>query len=298
MKKRRVIFRLFSFNRLTIPLLLNIWEKEEIDKEMEIVIAEDVSQVRRGDIVIYSFMTPHLPVIHKEILDLQDLNIVFAGGGPHITGDTLLSRKIGLDILLPGQAEKSFKKFGMDIINGKIRSKSFRIYQEEQDNNIDEYLPVTKYMNLISPLEIMRGCKWNCRYCQTGNISLLERDDISINKYLLELKKRNFKRVGFIAPSSLEFGLRDVSLRNKSHNRLDNLLSRVDKMNFKFIEYGLFPSEIRPETFNEKTAALLKKYVSNRIITFGVQSGSEKRLKNIRRAHNKSDVEIAVATAN
>ncbi len=42
MKKKRVIFKVFPFNRLTFPILLNSWEQEGIDTHFEIIIAEEI----------------------------------------------------------------------------------------------------------------------------------------------------------------------------------------------------------------------------------------------------------------
>ena len=39
-KKRRVFFRVFPGNRLTMPLLLNVWEKNGLDRHFDIRLAD------------------------------------------------------------------------------------------------------------------------------------------------------------------------------------------------------------------------------------------------------------------
>ena len=66
MKKQRVIFRIFPFNRLTFPVLLNAWEQEGLDKHFDILITEEKPEPVSNDVIFYSFMTPHLPIIYKD----------------------------------------------------------------------------------------------------------------------------------------------------------------------------------------------------------------------------------------
>lgn len=296
MKKKRVIFRVFPFNRLTMPLLLNIWEKGGIDNSFEIIIAENIPELKKGDTVLYSFMTPHLPLIHKEITKLQNKNVIFVGGGAHVTGDIELSEKMGFDILISGEAENSFLAFGKDLIANKIKKSSLKLYLNNGDIDFDSNIPVSKYMKLISPIEITRGCFWKCKYCETGNIPYRCRSIDSIKLYLEELKKRKFKRVGFIAPSSLEYGSSKPG-QNKVQ-KIEELFQISKGFEFDYMDFGIFPSEIRPETFTGNFGSILKKYVSNKHLTFGAQSGSENRLKEIRRGNKTEDIENAAENAN
>ena len=141
----------------------------------------------------------------------------------------------------------------------------------------------------------MRGCFWNCSYCSTHLNNAWFRDIDSIATYLQELKRRNIKRVNFISPSSLEYGAGkpgEVAL-----HKLKELLELVDSYHFPFMEYGIFPSEIRPDTVSAEGMALLKRYVSNKSITIGAQSSLDSRLKDLNRGHGVEDIENAVAIA-
>ncbi len=292
---KRVIFRKFEFNQLTFPLLLNIWEKAKIDKKFEIKIISSLSQLKKinkEDLFIYSFMTPHIPLIFEEIKIIKKHGAKVAGGGPHITGEIELSKKIGIDYLLPGEGEESFLELGYDILNGKPKS----FYPPQKADNFSNFIPVSKYIKNIPPIEIMRGCFWKCRYCQTGIYPVRFRDVESIKEYFYNVKKRGFKRVGFISPSSSEY----MAKKGRSINieTIEQILKTAKSFGFKFIEYGIFPSEVRPDSLNEELLRVLKKYVTNRKLTVGAQSGTNERLKILRRGHTIEDVEKAVELAN
>lgn len=295
MKKRRVIFRVFPFNRLTFPILLNSWESKNIDKYFEIIIAENPVDTEDGDVLIYSFMTPHLPLIHKELKELTGKKVLKAGGGPHITGDVELPKKMGFDILFSGEGEETFIQFGRDLLTGEI-PKKVKIYNEGEKFVLDKYLPFSKYFKTVPPLEIFRGCFWRCKYCQTGSARHSSRSLSSINSYLTRLKNGGFKRVTFISPSSLEYGAKRGG--KSDPEKINELLKTVRSFDFKFFEYGVFPSEIRPETLNEKLALLLRNTVSNNSVTLGGQSGSALRLRELRRGHGVDDIEEGVRIAN
>lgn len=295
MKKRRVIFRVFPFNRLTFPILLNSWEQEGIDKHFEIIISEDPVQYRDGDVIIYSFMTPHLPMISEEIKNIRGKNIIIAAGGPHINGDTELPLRMGINILFRGYGEETFKEFGYDLLSDNI-SPDGKIYVQKENFNLDKYQPFSKYFRTVPPLEIFRGCMWRCKYCQTGASSHSFRSIASIRSFLERLRREKFNRVTFISPSAFEYGARSPGKIDP--DRLKQLIETVGEFDFKFFEYGIFPSEIRPGTLDPNLTRLLRKHVVNNSITLGAQSGSDIRLRELNRGHTTDDVENDIETAN
>jgi radical SAM superfamily enzyme YgiQ (UPF0313 family) len=155
---------------------------------------------------------------------------------------------------------------------------------------------VSRYFKTVPPLEISRGCFWNCRYCQTGRSKPRYRGQDSIGSYLEELRRRGFSRAGFIAPSALEFGA--GRQRKPDLGRIERLLELCRLAGFKFIEFGIFPSEIRPDTATAEGLGLLRRYVANRRLTFGAQSAVDARLDSIGRGHTSAEIISAVAVAN
>jgi B12-binding domain/radical SAM domain protein len=302
-KKQRIILRISPFNHLSFPVLLNAWEQHNIDKDFEIIIRRhplSLEEIQTRDVILYSFMTSLLPDIHAEITEIKktkkEKNILIAGGGPHITGEQELSSQIGFDTLFIGAGERNFLQFAKDLLDNHPIPKQYISQDNLISDDFSDYLPISRYMNTIPPLEIMRGCWWNCRYCCTHLNNVQYRDAASIDTYLREMKKRRISRINFISPSSMEYGAAKCRLVNL--DKIVELLELARSYDFRFIEYGIFPSEIRPDTITESGMALLKKFVSHKFITIGAQSGLNARLKELQRGHTVEDIEQAAAIAN
>ena len=307
--KKRILFRISRSNRLSFPVLLNVWEQNDIHNEFEILICHQPlspADIKTGDVILFSFMTYALPYVHEEIEKIKKSgkkDVLIAGGGPHITGEQELAVKIGFDTLFIGSAERSFLHFGRDLLDNRPVKKQY-IYEESEnagapphiDSDFNNHLPISTYMDTIPPLEIMRGCWWNCRYCGTHLHDVRFRSIDSIERYLRELKKQNLLRINFVSPSSLEYGASGA--RKLNLEKIEELLKLTSSFGFRFIEYGIFPSEVRPDTVTGEGMALLKKYVSNKAVTIGAQSSLDERLKELRRGHSVEDIEKAVIAAN
>ncbi|MCI0470058.1 MAG: cobalamin B12-binding domain-containing protein, partial [Candidatus Aminicenantes bacterium] len=134
MNKHRIFFRVFPFNILSYPPLLHTWERNNIDREFEIIIIPGREALKRikfnkDDVLLYSAMTPFLPRVHGEILSIGknsavDINgagcPLIAIGGPHANGEQDLAFAIGCDIIFAGHAEDSFLRFAHDLLGNKI----------------------------------------------------------------------------------------------------------------------------------------------------------------------------------
>jgi B12-binding domain/radical SAM domain protein len=301
LKKKRIIFRVSEANRLSFPVLLNVWEQAGIADEFEILVRDRAmhkEEIRRGDIFLFSFMTANLPDIHQEISSIKqsgikDLQIV--GGGPHVTGEQDLAFQVGFDTLFIGPAERTFLEWGIELLDNRP-SKHTYCYDPAQKDEFNTYLPISQYMNTIPPLEIMRGCFWHCKYCSTPLHDVLFKDLDAIKTYLGEMKQRGLKRVNFISPSAMEY--RAEKGRHIDLDKIAELLEMTAAFQFQFLEYGIFPSEVRPDSVTAEGMALLKKYVTNKAITLGAQSGLDERLKQLQRGHLTEDTRVAIAIAN
>jgi radical SAM superfamily enzyme YgiQ (UPF0313 family) len=313
--KRRVFFRVFSGNRLTMPLLLNIWESNGIDRLFEIRLLDadpgtlsetHFSGIRAGDVVIFSFMTPHLPWVAAEAGRLRSLagsRPLLAAGGPHASAEPESVAACGFDFVFSGPGEETFLRFGQDLLSGATGGGP-RHYDgivpgrdpRDRESLWQGYIPVSAYFKTVPPLEITRGCFWNCRYCQTGGERPSYRDTAAIRHYLAELKRRRLRRVGFISPSALEYGADGPLQANVAG--IETLLGLCRDAGLDHIEYGIFPSEIRPDTAARFDLSRLRRRVSNRRLTFGAQSAADERLAAIGRGHRVADIIDAVRAAN
>jgi radical SAM superfamily enzyme YgiQ (UPF0313 family) len=316
-KKKRIAFRIFSGNRLTLPLLLNIWEQNGLDGQFEIALiaaepgrltAAQTAELRTCAACVYSFMTPHLPALAREVRALRSAGgplPLLVAGGPHVRGETELAGACGFDALYGGAGEEAFLRLGHDLLGGGLKVDAGPLVfpaptkQAAEGARIpgwENYIPVSKYFKTLPPLEITRGCFWKCRYCQTGGTRPRHRGEESIAFYLDELRRRGLPRVGFISPSALEPGASRP--KRPGLERIGRLLELCRRSGLRFIEFGIFPSEIRPDTVSEDALRLLRRHVANRRLTFGAQSASSARLAAIGRGHAVADIENAVAAAN
>jgi B12-binding domain/radical SAM domain protein len=295
-QKKSLVFRRTPSNRFSIPVLLNRLETESLDHCFNLGFADSSPSLMEslGDapaIVVWSFMTPHLPEVRWEIESLKrnHPNAVLIAGGPHPTGDPDGTLSMGIDAVFVGEAENTFPEFCRYYFEtGRVDQ---TIWKSEFSFPLDESYPFNRYDNLVPPLEITRGCSHVCRFCQTGSSDgVVHRSHESIEWYLDELIRQNRKyRCGFISPSGFEFGAPETE------ERIGLLLASAKAHGIRHVEYGLFPSEVRPETVTDGLMRLVKKFCTNQHITLGGQSGSASMLKRLGRGHHPEDIERAAA---
>lgn len=239
---------------------------------------------------------------------------ITVAGGPHPTGDplgTILG--LGFDYAFIGESEKSFQEFLYALINGiepyRVRGvftvidNKTRYTGKQQQIDLDDYPPFPYWRYLFNPIEITRGCPFGCKYCQVSYMhgkNMRHRSIENILEYIGYMVSNGLRDIRFISPDSLAYGL-----ENKEREpRLDLVEELLYKIKKKYVDkygarifYGTFPSEVRPEHLTYDAARILRKYVTNRNIILGAQSGSNRILKMIGRDHTIEDVYSAVENA-
>jgi B12-binding domain/radical SAM domain protein len=96
----------------------------------------------------------------------------------------------------------------------------------------------------------------------------------------------------FLTPTCLSYGSADESVNLEA---VEELLAAVrEELPQGRIYFGTFPSECRPEHITPRSLRLLKKYVDNRQLVIGGQSGSDRVLGRMHRGHSVEDVRRAV----
>ncbi len=293
-------FRIQNTNLFTFPVLLNQLERNNLDSNFEIMLLKSSNQIReftqsgRHGMVLYSFMTPHLPDVMREInwiLNNRQTGLYLLAGGPHTSGDPESSLKAGFDYAFVGPAETGFVWLMKQYLQQNLPLEK-SVFMAPPLLNLDNSSPVNKFISTMPPLEITRGCYWNCQFCQTACSKAQHRSLESYKEYYAQLKKRGFhRRVNFICPSAFEYGSRDA--RHLNYEAVGELLEFARKEGTTFLEYGIFPSESRPNTFTAPFVQLVARMCSNKKLTIGAQSGSNRQLKLIRRGHSVEDVRNA-----
>lgn len=234
-------------------------------------------------------------------------------GGPHATGDPMGSlESLGFEHAFVGEAEESLREFlealnsGGDplsvrgvvsIVNGEVHFAGPR-----KPINLDEYHPFPYWRLLFNPIEISRGCPHGCKYCQVPymhGLSMRHRSIDRVVHYSKVLAASGIRDLRFISPNSLAYCSREAG--RPDHSSLESLLSKLhEEVAIKRgarIFFGTFPSEVRPDYVDEDVLKVLGKYVYNRDIIIGAQSGSDRLLKLINRGHSVDDVLSAVELA-
>ena len=96
----------------------------------------------------------------------------------------------------------------------------------------------------------------------------------------------------FLTPTCLSYGSPDTSVNLAA---VEELLAAVrEEMPEGKIYFGTFPSECRPEHVTRESLRVLKKYLDNRTLVIGGQSGSERTLRETHRGHGVAEIIEAV----
>jgi B12-binding domain/radical SAM domain protein len=93
---------------------------------------------------------------------------------------------------------------------------------------------------------------------------------------------RCYSDLRFTSPNALAYGSDGVHPRIDKVERLLEALSDLGKP----IYFGTFPSEVRPDFVTEEAVELLARHCTNRTISIGGQSGSDRILKMVGRGHD------------
>ncbi len=216
----------------------------------------------------------------------------FIAGGPHCHFNPPSLLDDGFDAVSVGSGEKNIISIIFDIKNGGLEKS---LYNEVVED-LNEYKPFPTSYFRYKPIEITRGCPHCCSFCQTSFIfgtKLLHRSCENILKFVDIAFKHGIKDFRFISPNALSYG----SLASGPNpDSIEELLSGIRKILGRDgrIFFGSFPSEVRPEFVNEEVLKIFKKYVDNKRLIIGAQSGSERLLKLSHRGHTKQDIFKAI----
>lgn len=137
--------------------------------------------------------------------------------------------------------------------------------------------PMVPYLNTVHNrlnIEIARGCKWRCRFCQARNL-------------YYPLRERPLERViELIEQGIYSTGYDEVSLSSLSsgdYSRIVDLVSRINSVRQSIMPIKLSLPSLRCETFTEDLSNQLSNFPPS-TFTFAPESGSE-RLRQVLGKH-------------
>lgn len=288
---------------------------EGLDELVKVAIS--LRNINEKVIVALSLLTTMLAdykflnTLLEAIAVLKSKGCFVVCGGPHPSGDPLGSlTSIGCDYVVIGEGEEALKDLLTAVEEGQdphsvkglafVENGKFMYTGRRKPVNMDEYHPFPYWRGIVNPIEITRGCPYGCFYCQVSYVhgcSYRHRSIERIVFYARTFYESGRRDLRFITPNSLSYGAVSSS-REPLLDKVEMLLESLKRLSDEYrgrIFLGTFPSEVRPEHVTRETLSVLKKYVVNRTIIMGAQSGSERILKSIHRGHTVDDVLKAVS---
>lgn len=319
------LLALFKYNKVnanSLAYLLGALETSIVADKIDIELAENILEVLEDRlsqydkvVVLYSLMTTQLPYYLKEFNILKSLKkkfrdrLLLVAGGPHPTGapkNTLM--KLGFDIAVVGEGEETLKdlllalseEYDLSTVSGLAIKTGEKVITTEKRKPIDlsKYPPCSFVYKLYPPIEIMRGCCFSCKYCQTPrifNYTVRFRPIDYVRKWAKHYVKEGRRTIRFIAPNGFAYGSKDG--RSPNPRKLERLLKEIKSIPRARVHLGNFPSEVRPEFVTREVLDVVSKYVVNKTLAIGAQSGSNRVLYIINRQHTVEDVYEAVDLA-
>jgi B12-binding domain/radical SAM domain protein len=288
-----LIFRKTRANRYTLAALLGCLEGEGLAKDFRIFIASSLEEVSEKatpgkGIVGFSFMTPHLWEVKEEVEELRRTvgkETVFLAGGSHATGDPQGTLRLGFDFVFVGESERTFPAFLHQFHDGKILDGPI-LLGEKNSFLFTSSPPHSLGHRFFSPVEITRGCLYNCSFCQTPRIfghSLYHRNPESIAGYLKRAIPYGYRQSAFISPNAFSYGA--TGLQGPNLTAIEEFLNTCRQAGIGGIHFGCFPSEVRPDWVHPEILQLVKRCCRNKTIVLGAQSGSDFLLSRLNRGH-------------
>ncbi|SEL46467.1 TIGR04013 family B12-binding domain/radical SAM domain-containing protein [Nonomuraea pusilla] len=261
-------------------------------------------------LVLWSFYSPDAEAMAAELALVRSLS---GGRGQHIAGGVHATAEpqqvldAGWDLAAIGEGESTI----ISLVGALQRDEPLTGVPGLAVRDSDgvalrtrpaPQLPLDAYPSFVGrngPIEITRGCRYTCRFCQTPFMfggQFRHRSVASVREHVRGMVERGLRDVRFITPTSLSYGSPGPG---PDLDAVEELLAGVKEElpPRGRVFFGSFPSEVRPEHVTPEAMRLLKKYVANDNLIIGAQSGSDQVLAASGRGHGTSPVRDAVRIA-
>jgi B12-binding domain/radical SAM domain protein len=257
-------------------------------------------------ILSFSFMTVQLESVARAlraILQNRRAADLFIAGGPHAAALPEETLRLGFDVVFSGEAEETFPAFIQSVLENRnwqaIPGIAWKDAAGNQRRNapapapaLDDCWTCSRRFGITAPLEITRGCFFACKYCFTPRLFDGHVRHRSIER-AVSLAADYHRYVSFLSPNAFSYGATKKAEVNIAH--IVRLLSGIKDAHPELeINFGTFPSEVRPEYVSREVIRELKPLIANRYMTIGAQSGSDAVLRAVAREHSVADVMRAI----
>ena len=301
------------------PLPFHIYEIENNQEEWDRILSDD--PLDAYDFVIFAFSLMSIQMDRfrafaesgwNNLKALNsDANTIFIAGGPHPTVKSDEVLELGMDYIFRGEAELSLSQFLFHFVNNSRNEidtpefhQSYNIYSphfqpsslnSSQLIEIGQYPPFSEKFRLFGPIEISRGCPFQCKFCQTGSQSPRMRH-ASVENVLKWVKRAveiKYDKLWFLTPNAFAFGSKNGVTPNL--DTLSALFIGLQNISgLKGIYFGTFPGEVRPESVTREVLELVTPIITNHKILIGAQTASNNLLRKIQRGHTWENVETSI----
>ncbi|GAA3224448.1 TIGR04013 family B12-binding domain/radical SAM domain-containing protein [Actinocorallia longicatena] len=264
-------------------------------------------------LVLWSFYSPDAEAMAAELAAVRALadgdHVLHIAGGVHATAEPQHVLDSGWDLAGIGEGESTIVALAEALRAGTELKAVPGLALKDSDGvalrtRPAPQLPLDACRSFptprrhVGPIELTRGCRYTCRFCQTPFMfggQFRHRSVGSVREHLRGFREHGLRDVRFITPTCLSYGSPgpDADL-----GPVEELLAGVrEELPHARIFFGSFPSEVRPEHVTPEAMRLLKKYVANDNIIIGAQSGSDRILEASGRGHSTAPVRDAVRIA-
>lgn len=250
-------------------------------------------------------MTAELAAVRARVADPRVLHVC---GGVHATAEPDATLRAGWDLVAIGEGEQLVRDLVVALASGTDTRAVPGITSRAADGTLrkngradrialDDFPPFGPAHDRFGPIEITRGCIYACRFCQTpyfAGAAFRHRSVANIRHWARYLVGRGFRDFRFLTPTSLSYGTHGPE---PDLAAVEALLAGVREEigPDRQLWFGTFPSEVRPEHVTPASLQLLRKWVSNKALILGGQSGSDSVLAATARGHDAAAIERAVA---
>lgn len=252
----------------------------------------------------WSFYSPDFAAAAEDLraVKAEVGGITHVAGGVHASAEPLQTLRAGFDLAAVGEGEATAVRL---LAQGEdprsIPGIAWLDGERLRSNGPGERRPLDDFPGFNAPagkwnaLEITRGCVYACSFCQTPfmfKARFRHRSVENVRQHVRWMKKDGVRYLRFVTPSCLSYGSQDTSVNLPA---VEELLGAMrEELPQGSIYFGTFPSECRPEHLTAAALGVLKRYVDNRDLVIGGQSGSERLLRQTHRGHGVEEIVAAV----
>ena len=274
----------------------------------DVTLKKNFKDPRANIVFISLHSTIHLIKYKKEINQINALKIL---GGPVTTDPHMIFKHLNIDLVVKGEAENKIEKI-MEYIKGNRDPSSIPGIAFKKDNKIittpsSSEAPMGRPTPLIPSdisnenirganvyIETHRGCPGNCTFCQVPCFfgrKVRSRNLEEIINEVKEFKRRGAKRIAISGGTGTLYG--SEKFKDINERAFIELIKKISEITGPM---NLTVPDIRVDLVTDEILEAIAKH-TNGWIYYGIESGSPRILKRMRKGISVDDVFEAVEMA-